>query len=133
MVRRTDMTGEVANQALYLPGVVPKLPGRIYYLFGKPIETAGISCSCRYGFLIRMETSKCSELPSLFFSVTGKKEELKDKQKAQELYLHVKSEVKRCLDYLKEKREHDPYRSILSRILYQAANGLISEVPTFDP
>ncbi|KAL8137560.1 hypothetical protein V2J09_003561 [Rumex salicifolius] len=100
---RTDMTGEVANQEVYLPGIVPKLPGRIYYLMGKPIDTQ------------------------------GRKEELKDRDKAQELYLEVKSEVQTCLEYLRANRQRDPYRSILSRTLYQATNGFTSQVPSFDP
>lgn len=37
-----DIEGEVANQDLHLPIALPKLPGRFYYYFGKPIETACI-------------------------------------------------------------------------------------------
>ncbi|MCL7050343.1 hypothetical protein MKW94_020641 [Papaver nudicaule] len=99
---RTDTDGEVAKQKFYLPGVVPKLPGRFYYLFGKPIETQ------------------------------GRKNELRDKEKAQELYMHTKSEVENCLNYLKTKRETDPYRSVLARLLYQATHDSSSEIPTFD-
>jgi len=36
---RDKSKGEVANQELYLPGILPKVPGRFYFLFGKPIET----------------------------------------------------------------------------------------------
>ncbi|EOA23570.1 hypothetical protein CARUB_v10016764mg [Capsella rubella] len=93
---------ELGNQDIYFPGVVPKIPGRFYYYFGKPIETA------------------------------GKEKELKDKEKAQELYLQVKSEVEQCVAYLKVKRESDPYRHLLPRMLYQASHGLSSEIPTFD-
>ncbi|XP_019437421.1 PREDICTED: acyltransferase-like protein At3g26840, chloroplastic [Lupinus angustifolius] len=99
---RTDVVGELGNQPVHLPGFFPKIPGRFYYYFGKPFETE------------------------------GRKLELKDREKAQELYLEIKSEVERCLDYLKEKRESDPYRSILSRSLYQAIHGFTSEVPTFE-
>ncbi|KAK4603177.1 hypothetical protein RGQ29_011942 [Quercus rubra] len=98
---RTDVTGEVANQDVHLPGILPKFPGRFYYYFGKPIETEGM------------------------------KQELKDRDKAHELYLQVKSEVGRCLAYLKEKRESDPYRNLLSRLIYQATQGFTSEIPTF--
>ncbi|CAL9248535.1 unnamed protein product [Arabidopsis halleri] len=84
---------ELGNQDIYIPGVVPKIPGRFYYYFGKPIETA------------------------------GKEKELKDKEKAQELYLQVKSEVEQCVAYLKVKRESDPYRHLLPRMLYQASHG----------
>jgi hypothetical protein len=38
---RTDANGEVANQQVYLPGILPKVPGRFYFYFGKPIETEG--------------------------------------------------------------------------------------------
>ncbi|XVE67641.1 hypothetical protein DITRI_Ditri09bG0004400 [Diplodiscus trichospermus] len=99
---RTDANGEVANQDVHLPGVLPKLPGRFYYYFGKPIETE------------------------------GRKQELRDKEKSHEVYLHVKSEVERCIAYLKEKREKDPYRNLLSRLLYQATHGFTAEIPTFE-
>ncbi|CAL0323302.1 unnamed protein product [Lupinus luteus] len=99
---RTDVVGEVGNQPVHMPGFFPKVPGRFYYYFGKTFETE------------------------------GRKLELKDREKAHELYLEVKSEVERCLDYLKEKRESDPYRSIISRSLYQVTHGFTSEVPTFE-
>uniref|UniRef100_A0A803KWH7 Serine aminopeptidase S33 domain-containing protein n=1 Tax=Chenopodium quinoa TaxID=63459 RepID=A0A803KWH7_CHEQI len=99
---RTDLEGEVANQITYFPGVVPKLPGRFYYMFGKPIDTAGM------------------------------KQELRDKEKAHRVYLQVKSEVERCISYLKEKREKDPYRSLAARTLYQTMHGFDAEIPTFE-
>ncbi|XP_057997327.1 phytyl ester synthase 2, chloroplastic-like isoform X1 [Hevea brasiliensis] len=98
---RTEENGEVGNQDMHLPGVLPKFPGRFYYYFGKPIETQG-------------------------------RKELKDREKAHELYLEVKSEVEKCLSFLKEKRESDPYRYLLSRLSYQAMHGITSEVPTFE-
>ncbi|KAL0737606.1 hypothetical protein Bca4012_013816 [Brassica carinata] len=100
-LREGDET-ELGNQDAYFPGLLPKIPGRFYYYFGKPIETA------------------------------GKEQELKDKEKAQELYLQVKSEVEECIGYLKRKRESDPYRHLLPRVLYQASHGFSSEIPTFD-
>ncbi|KAL5797246.1 hypothetical protein ACOSQ2_002066 [Xanthoceras sorbifolium] len=99
---RTDASGEVANQQLCMPLVLPKVPGRFYYYFGKPIETE------------------------------GRKHELRDRKKSHELYLQVKSEVEQCLAYLKEKRERDPYRELLPRLIYQATHGFTSEVPTFE-
>ncbi|XP_021297858.1 acyltransferase-like protein At3g26840, chloroplastic [Herrania umbratica] len=101
---RTDATGEVANQQMHLPWMLPKFPGRFYYYFGKPIETEGM------------------------------KVELRDKDKSHELYLHIKSEVERCLAYLKERREKDPYRNLLSRLAYQATHGSTSasQIPTFE-
>ncbi|KAL6200381.1 hypothetical protein ACLB2K_030163 [Fragaria x ananassa] len=99
---RTTVDGEVENQDIHLPGVVPKIPGRLYYHFGKPIETDGM------------------------------KEELLDREKAHELYVQVKSEVENSIAYLPEKRERDPYRSLVSRLLFQTRHGFTSEVPAFD-
>lgn len=56
----------------------------------------------------------------------------RNKEKAHELYLEVKSEVENCLNYLKEKREKDPYRNIGIRLAYQAVHGFECEVPTFE-
>ncbi|KAG0452628.1 hypothetical protein HPP92_025292 [Vanilla planifolia] len=61
---RANVVEEVGNQELHLPGLLPKIPGRFYYLFGKPIPT---------------------------------RELCQDRKKAQEMYLHVKSEVKAAL------------------------------------
>ncbi|OMO99360.1 Diacylglycerol acyltransferase, partial [Corchorus olitorius] len=101
---RSNASGEVANQPMHMPWVLPKFPGRFYYYFGKPIETQGM------------------------------KVELKDRDKSHQLYLHIKSEVERCIAYLKQKREKDPYRNLLSRLIYQATHSSISvsEIPTFD-
>ncbi|KAL9331182.1 hypothetical protein ACSQ67_000792 [Phaseolus vulgaris] len=99
---RSDVAGEVANQQVHLPLILPKVPGRFYYYFGKPFETK------------------------------GRKQELRDKEKSHEFYLQVKSEVESCIAYLKEKRESDPYRSIGPRLLYQVTHGFESEVPTFE-
>ncbi|KAL1820140.1 hypothetical protein ACET3Z_015009 [Daucus carota] len=98
---RTGSPGEIAKQDLHLPILLPKVPGRFYFLFGKPIETE------------------------------GRKQELRSKEKSHEVYLEVKSEVENCLAYLKEKRKKDPYRSILARQVYQAIHGSDAEVPTF--
>ncbi|ONI20031.1 hypothetical protein PRUPE_3G311200 [Prunus persica] len=101
---RVGHDGEVGNQDVHFPGIIPKVPGRFYYYFGKPIETQ------------------------------GRKQELRDREKAHQVYLEVKSEVEKCLAYLREKRENDPYRSIFSRLQYQATHGFSSqvEIPTFE-
>ncbi|KAJ4841752.1 LOW QUALITY PROTEIN: hypothetical protein Tsubulata_003040 [Turnera subulata] len=83
-----DGINDEVDQDIHLPIYKPKVPGRFYFYFGKPIETK------------------------------GRREELKDKEKAQELYVQIKSEVDKCIAYLKEKRETDPYRSVLARIAY---------------
>lgn len=90
------------DENLFIPGLLPKLPGRYYYLFGKPIETK------------------------------GKEEILKNRENANELYLHIKSEVENCLAYLLRKREEDPYRNVIDRTVYKALYGP-NEVPTFEP
>ncbi|KAG7981558.1 hypothetical protein I3843_04G002600 [Carya illinoinensis] len=99
---RTNAYGEVANQDVHLPGILPKFPGRFYYYFGKPIKTE------------------------------GRGHELRDRDKSHELYLQVKTEVQRCIGYLKEKRESDPYRNLLSRLIYQTTHGFSAEAPTFE-
>ncbi|PIA57054.1 hypothetical protein AQUCO_00600053v1 [Aquilegia coerulea] len=100
---RGDEEGEVSEQDIYMPGIIPKIPGRFYYLFGKPIETK------------------------------GQKALLTDKERANELYAHIKSDVEKILSYLKEKREEDLYRGILERTLYRAFSAPTCDVPTFEP
>ncbi|KAL6278737.1 hypothetical protein ACE6H2_022338 [Prunus campanulata] len=100
---RDETSGEVANVDLFFPGVLPKLPGRFYHLFGKPIVTK------------------------------GKKEILKDKENANKLYLEIQSDIENSLAYLLKKREEDPYRSIIDRTAYRAIYSPIHEVPTFEP
>ncbi|XP_071915156.1 phytyl ester synthase 2, chloroplastic isoform X2 [Coffea arabica] len=99
---RSEREGEIANQDIHLPVILPKVPGRLYFLFGKPIETE------------------------------GRKQDLKRRDEAQQVYIQVKSEVESCIAYLKEKRENDPYRNVLARLTYQAVNGFDAEVPTFE-
>ncbi|KAJ0844094.1 putative diacylglycerol acyltransferase, serine aminopeptidase, S33, alpha/Beta hydrolase [Helianthus annuus] len=99
---RTDAEDEFANQDMHVPGLLAKVPGRYYFLFGKPIETQ------------------------------GRKHELRKRDKAEEAYLQVKCEVEKCLAYLLKRREEDPYRNIITRLMYQATHGgLDSHVPTF--
>ncbi|KAA8545000.1 hypothetical protein F0562_019783 [Nyssa sinensis] len=100
---RAEMGGEIANQDFHLPGLLPKIPGRFYYLFGKPILTK------------------------------GREEMLKDKQNAKLLYLQIQNEVERNMAYLVKMREEDPYRSILERTVYRATSTSINQVPTFEP
>ncbi|KAL5701398.1 hypothetical protein ACHQM5_026740 [Ranunculus cassubicifolius] len=72
---RGDASGEVANQDIHFPIFVPKIPGRFYYLFGKPIKTK------------------------------GRKELLKNMESANELYSHIKTDIGNTMSYLKGKRE----------------------------
>ncbi|KAK3039121.1 hypothetical protein RJ639_028867 [Escallonia herrerae] len=66
------------------------------------------------------------------FETEGRKRELRCRKKAHEVYLEVKSEIERCLAYLKEKRENDPYRSFLTGVTYHASHGFETEIPTFE-
>uniref|UniRef100_A0A8R7QXE3 Serine aminopeptidase S33 domain-containing protein n=1 Tax=Triticum urartu TaxID=4572 RepID=A0A8R7QXE3_TRIUA len=91
------------TQEVIFPGAVPKIPGRFYYRFGKPIPTR------------------------------GRQDVLTDRRAATELYFDVKSEVEEIIAYLLEKREEDRYRSILPRLLYRAVRGSKTEVPAFNP
>ncbi|KAG2597578.1 hypothetical protein PVAP13_5KG235900 [Panicum virgatum] len=100
---RDSVKGEDGNQDMHLPAVLPKVPGRFYYLFGKPIEMKGMNNLVR------------------------------DRKSANDVYLRIKSEVEEIMSYLKRKREEDPYRSIAQRALYQATWGVSAQVPTFEP
>ncbi|KAB5520893.1 hypothetical protein DKX38_025212 [Salix brachista] len=94
--------GELGSEDIHYPWILPEFPGRFYYYFGKPIETE------------------------------GRKLELRDKDKAQELYLQIKPEVERNLVFFKEKRESDPYSNAVARLASQGMHGFTSEVPTFE-
>ena len=128
---RNNANGEVANQPVHLPGILPKFPGRFYYYFGKPIETEGTTIDFFF-FSTWFVQSLVNWFELGILNCEGMKQKLRDREKSHELYLQVKSEVERCIAYLKEKRERDPYRNILARLVYQATNGFTAEVPTFE-
>ncbi|KAH8941595.1 hypothetical protein BDL97_14G050300 [Sphagnum fallax] len=100
---RTNFTGEVADQPLVAPIMAPKLPGRFYFKFMKPIRTH------------------------------DRREELQQKDEADRLYHHVKREVENGLAYLQEKRKEDPYREFVPRVLYESISGMKNKAPTFIP
>ncbi|CAH2079612.1 unnamed protein product [Thlaspi arvense] len=100
---REESSGEVANQQLYIPGLLPKIPGRFYYLFGKPIRTK------------------------------GRPELVKDKVEANRVYLEAKAEVEKSIAYLLKKREEDPYRSVVDRLSYSLTHLPENDVPSFEP
>ncbi|CAK9864341.1 unnamed protein product [Sphagnum jensenii] len=100
---RTNFTGEVADQPLVAPIMAPKLPGRFYFKFMKPIRTH------------------------------DRREELQQKDEADHLYHHVKREVENGLAYLQEKRKEDPYREFVPRVLYESISGMKNKAPTFTP
>ncbi|CAM0908529.1 unnamed protein product [Alopecurus aequalis] len=100
---RDTVKGEDGNQVLHLPVVLPKVPGRLYFLFGKPIEMNGMD------------------------------NVLTDRKNTNQVNLHIKSEAENLVSYLKRKRHEDPYRSITRRMFYQATWGPSAQVPTFEP
>lgn len=100
---RQNLSGEIADQQFHLPVVLPKGIGRFYFLFQKPIVTA------------------------------GREEELRDRKKVGELYRHVKGEVETALQYLQEKRKRDPFRHLMTRVLYESPLGQNKQAPTFIP
>ncbi|KAJ4839512.1 hypothetical protein Tsubulata_046718 [Turnera subulata] len=100
---RDESKGEVASKNITMPVLLPKMPGRFYFLFGKPIRTKGME------------------------------EMLKDRETANEVYSQIKSEVEQSIAYLLRKREEDPYRSLIDRATYSALYTPLREVPAFDP
>lgn len=74
--------------------------------------------------------------PGRYYFYFGKEiqvgeEELRDRDKAKEVYAEVKKEVERCIEFVKLRREEDPYRPLLPRLHYNLQHGLLSQVPTF--
>ncbi|KAF8401545.1 hypothetical protein HHK36_012487 [Tetracentron sinense] len=100
---RSKGSGEVSNEEVCYPGLLPKIPGRFYYLFGKPIRTK------------------------------GRTDLLKDRENAKVLYLKIKSEIESIMAFLRKKRQEDPYRGIFQRTVYRAISAPVHQVPTFDP
>lgn len=98
------MGGEIAKQPLHFPIFLPKLPGRLYAMFGKPIRTK------------------------------GKENMLDDKDYIQDLYFQIKCDVEKNMAYLFKKRDDDPYRSVIRRFVWQQMNnGDLDRIPSFDP
>ncbi|KAK8285881.1 hypothetical protein V6Z11_D08G251800 [Gossypium hirsutum] len=95
--------GEVASQEIFIPGMIPKIPGRFYYLFGKPIK------------------------------LKGREDLVENRESANEVYLQAKAEVERCIGYLLKKREEDPFRSIINRLIYRTFHAPLHQVPSFKP
>ncbi|CAH1453429.1 unnamed protein product [Lactuca virosa] len=100
---REGMVGEIAKQPLHLPILSPKLPGRLYYLFGKPIRTK------------------------------GKENMLDDKDYLRELYLKIQCEVEKNVDYLLMRRGEDPYRGLVERLVWVTTIGSLDQIPSFEP
>ncbi|KAL4320001.1 hypothetical protein GQ457_18G007620 [Hibiscus cannabinus] len=100
---RDKAQGEVASQEVFIPGMLPKIPGRLYFLFGKPMK------------------------------LKGRDDLVKNRGGAKQVYLEVKCEVENCIDYLLRKREEDPFRNICNRLMYQTFCSPLHHVPSFKP
>ncbi|PWA77272.1 diacylglycerol acyltransferase [Artemisia annua] len=100
---RAEIGGEIAKQPLHVPIFLPKLPGRLYFKFGKPIQTR------------------------------GKENMLNDKDYMRDLYLQIRRDVEKNIAYLLNKRNEDPYRGIVERFVWHTNYGSLDQVPSFDP
>ncbi|KAL0745834.1 PREDICTED: acyltransferase-like protein At3g26840, chloroplastic isoform X2 [Brassica oleracea var. oleracea] len=74
--------------------------------------------------------------PGRYYYYFGKEietgeEELRDREKAKVVYAEVRKEVERCIEFVKQRREEDPYRPLLPRLHYHLKHGLLTQVPTF--
>ncbi|KAJ0244685.1 Uncharacterized protein HA466_0192750 [Hirschfeldia incana] len=74
--------------------------------------------------------------PGRYYYFFGKaietgEEELRDRERAKEVYAEVRKEVERCIEFVKQRREEDPYRPLLPRLHYHLQHGLLTQVPTF--
>jgi hypothetical protein len=56
-----------------------------------------------------------------------------DRAACSALYRKVKSEVEDGMGYLLRKRETDPYKDLLPRLLYEATWGGQRKAPSFEP
>jgi hypothetical protein len=65
--------------------------------------------------------------------ITTDPRDAKDRLAVSELYGRVRYEVEDCLGYLLRKREQDPYKDLLPRLLYEASWGGRRQAPTFTP
>lgn len=73
------------------------------------------------------------KLPGRFYFLFGQPIDAEGREEAKELYMEVKREVERSMAYLMKKREEDPCRHLLDRLLYRAVLAPAHHVPTFDP
>ncbi|KAJ3669550.1 hypothetical protein LUZ60_011500 [Juncus effusus] len=72
---RSNVDGELSQQDLYIPGLLPKVPGRFYYLFGKPIETVGKDILKDRNNAMRVYMQIKSEIESIIAYLKRKREE----------------------------------------------------------
>ncbi|KAD6453628.1 hypothetical protein E3N88_08333 [Mikania micrantha] len=100
---REGMRGEVAKQQLHIPLFLPKLPGRLYFKFGRPIRTK------------------------------GKENMIDDDDYLQRLYMQIKSDVEKSIAYLLKKRDNDPYRGAFQRFVWRMKHGSLDQIASFEP
>ncbi|CAM6104063.1 unnamed protein product [Calypogeia fissa] len=97
---RTTGTGEVTQEVFITPVGYPKPPPRFYFMFKQPISTEGMLDS------------------------------INDRAVTDKLYRKVLKDVETGLEYIIQKREEDPYKDFLPRVVYEAANK--RQAPTFN-
>jgi hypothetical protein len=54
-----------------------------------------------------------------------------DKRATADAYAQVQTELEAGMDWLLEKRRHDPYRNFVKRVAYEAASNWERQAPTF--
>uniref|UniRef100_A0A803KWH6 Acyltransferase n=1 Tax=Chenopodium quinoa TaxID=63459 RepID=A0A803KWH6_CHEQI len=84
---RTDLEGEVANQVAYFPGVVPKIPGRFYFMFSKPIDTAEDFIDASSGFAIMYYLCLAATYNDMNFAVYDRHEAGIERQRKRTNYI----------------------------------------------
>jgi len=89
------------DETLVFPLTRPRTLNRLYFKFGRPIELAEAG-------------------PGL----------VSDKEACEEIYQQAKQEVEGGIAYLKKKREQDPYKDIIPRVLYE--RNAKRKAPTFN-
>lgn len=63
--------------------------------------------------------------------IATSKEDVKDKEKCDEIYSSVKSSVESGIQLLLQKREEDPYKDFSARVVYEASRGPENPAPFF--
>ena len=98
-----------SEEAFVQPLIVPRVPERYYFKFGKPIRTAEL-------FSARREDEK---------------NKATDARLVDETYAECRASVEDGIDWLLARRSEDPFRDTPGRVIWEAAAG--KQAPTFTP
>jgi hypothetical protein len=96
-----------AEEAFVQPLIVPRVPERYYFKFGKPIYTGEL------------------------FSEKKKLDEAAEARLVDETYAACRAGVEDGIDWLLVKRSEDPFLDTPGRVIWEAASG--KQAPTFTP